>query len=472
MTFSSRRLAAISLASLSLAAATARAGDSAAKTLYDKVAPSFVAVQYTWESEARHTELSGMGIVVSDDGLVMFPLAVASPLIPDEQMKEFKIIVPKVDADHEELDAVFLGRDERANVAFVRLKDPTKKLGPAIKFTEKKLEVGDKILSVGIFPKASGYRAHLLAGQVAAQVRGESHAYVISGDLANVGGVVFDADGAAVGYVMPQQIGPRQESPVFLQDPRMETTTLTRYFVPADEVTAALAAPPKPGVPTPLPFTGIFGMSGLSKDLAEVFNLVGKPAIELGDVVPGTPAAAAGLTKGMIITELDGQPLERGDEPEELGPIMMKKVMKKKPGDTVEFTIIAKKGDAPKKYTVTLGTRPSERSTAKRFYAEDLGFTARDTIFNDFYARKLLGPDGKPTKSGVVVDFIKQSSSAATASLQREDFVTQINNQPVTDLASFKSAYESFRKDKPKDALVLQVLREGSTEIIRIEPPQ
>lgn len=473
MSLSSRRLAAVTIATFSLLAGHARA-EMSAKAIYDKVSPSFVAVQYTYDGEIGRRELSGTGVVVSDDGVVMFPLTIASPGLPDEQMKEFKIIVPRLDADHDELDAVFLGRDERCNVAFVKLKDPSKKLGPAVKFEEKKLAIGDKVTSVGIFPKSSGYHTYILAGQVASQVRGETHAYVTTGDLAQVGGVVFDSDGAAVGYVMPQQIaiGGNRESPAFLQDPRMELAPQTHYFVPATEVIPGIANPPKEGTPTPLPFVGIFGMSGLSKDLSEVFGLTGKPAIEVGDVVAGTPAATAGITKGMIITELDGQPLERGDEPEELGPIMMKKVMKKKPGDTVDFTIIPKKGEAPKKYTVTLGTRPAERNTAKRFYAEDLGFTARDTVFNDFYGRKLLGADGKPTKTGVVIDLVKPQSAAQTGTLQPQDLVLQVNNQPVTDVAAFKAAYEDFRKSKPKDALVLQVLREGNTEIIRIEPPQ
>ena len=55
-------------------------------------------------------EYVGPGVVVSDDGLVMMTLAVVSPTIPDAQLKDFKIIVPRADKDDEELDAVRSGQ--------------------------------------------------------------------------------------------------------------------------------------------------------------------------------------------------------------------------------------------------------------------------------------------------------------------------------------------------------------------------
>jgi hypothetical protein len=36
----------------------------------------------------------------------------------------------------------------------------------------------------------------------------------------------------------------------------------------------------------------------------------------------------------------------------------------------------------------------------------------------------------------------------------------------------FKKEYQEFRKAKPKEAIVLEVIRQGNDEIIRIEPPQ
>jgi serine protease Do len=91
----------------------------------------------------------------------------------------------------------------------------------------------------------------------------------------------------------------------------------------------------------------------------------------------------------------------------------------------------------------------------------------REIVFVDTYARK-LAPDAK----GVVVSQIKPQSSAASAKIQREDLIAELNGQPVENIEDFQKRYESFRKEKPREAVVLVVLREGNTQVIRIEPPQ
>jgi S1-C subfamily serine protease len=76
------------------------------------------------------------------------------------------------------------------------------------------------------------------------------------------------------------------------------------------------------------------------------------------------------------------------------------------------------------------------------------------------------------TDGGVVVAVIRPSSSAQTGHLEREDMVMELNGQKVVDVEQFQKAYEQIRKDKPHDALVMEVKRSGSTQVIRIEPPQ
>lgn len=442
---------------------------SVAAGVYEKASASLVAVQYVWENEAGRREITAVGVVVGEGGLVMVPMLVIPPqFIPDAQAKEFKIIVPKVETDHEELEATFIGRDERNQVAFIKLKDASKAL-PAIKFSEGTWNVGDPVYSVGMLPKASGYKTYLRTGMVGAKLRGETPVQMVTGELAASGGLVFNGAGELTGYVLPH------EGAFFWLEPRggRQEADNPHYFVSASEILPALAAPPADAKALkPLPFTGIAAMNGLSKDLAEVFDLTGKPAVEIGDVIPGTPAAAAGLEKGWIITEFDGKPLERGDEPEELGGILGRKLVKKNVGDKITFTVIAKRGDTPRKVELTLVERPEQPNTQPRFYAEELGFSVRNGVLGDYYRRKMIDPTGKPTSPGVVVAFIKPNSSAQSGRLAQEDLVTQLNGQPIKTTEEFKAAYEAFRKEKPKEAIVLQVFREGSTQVIRIEPPQ
>src|SRR5262245_15673778 len=87
----------------------AAARESVAEDLYDRVSPALVVVQFTYEGELGRRELHGVGTVVSDDGLVMFSMGLTPNQVPDEQMKEFKVLIPG-DAETE-LDAQFQGRD-------------------------------------------------------------------------------------------------------------------------------------------------------------------------------------------------------------------------------------------------------------------------------------------------------------------------------------------------------------------------
>src|SRR5262245_49227107 len=196
----------------------ASADDSATKTvdpakLYDRVGKSLVAVQYVWESELGRRELSGAGVVVGEGGLVMTSISLFDLRIPDAQMKEFKILVPSQEHDAEEIDAVFQGRDERTNTAFIKPKEP--KNWPVLKFEDAKVGVGDQIMSIGLLPKTAAYKPYLTRGTAGAILRGElPQVLVVGGNLAGLGSPVFNTEGQAVGLVNSQP-----EQLPFLNDP-------------------------------------------------------------------------------------------------------------------------------------------------------------------------------------------------------------------------------------------------------------
>lgn len=544
-----------------------RAADPAAATadkLYTRVSPSFVAVKYTWDFELRRQELIGPGLVVSADGLVMCPLGVFNTVIPDAQMKDFKIIVPSQEKDADEVEAEFVGRDERTNVAFLRpapagkkkadpkkdedkkadakaddakdekksddkkpegkkdadkkdessakaepkpdadkakaaddkaetkkpepdakkpeadakkpdaddAKPPVPRTWVPVKFAEASFKVGQRIWSIGVLPEAASYKTYLAEARVAATLRGEYPQVLATSGLTGVGSVVFDDAGKAVGFINAQQ-----GQNVFLNDGPNSMAAVNappRIFTPAADFLPSLSDPPEAGKPQDLPWVGIpsNAMTGLTKDLSEVYKLTDQPAVQVGDVIPDSPSAKAGLKRGDVIVKLNGQPLERGDETEEIPIIMRRKLVRMKPGTEVTLSVVRKPGQPAQDIKVTLEPAPKMPNVAKRFYAEDLGFGVREMMFTDTYARHLPA-DAK----GVVVSLIKPQSSAQTGGLQgnsspRSDVVTSINGQPVTDLASFEKLYQAARKDKPKEALVLVVRREGQDNTVRIEPPQ
>lgn len=439
--------------------ATAPSGPAA---LYERISPSLVAVQYTFDSEIGRRELQGVGVVVSDNGLIMFSMGIVPPQIADEQMKDFRIMIPG-DSDTE-LDAIFQGRDERTNMAFVRAVE-SRDWKP-LKFADAPVHVGDRVYSVGILPEEAAFKTYLNPTTVSAVLRGPTPQVLVTADgLGPVGSPVLNEAGVAMGVVSMQP-----EQAALLNDPREPMRAVIqppRIFTPASDFLISLSDPPVAGEPLKLPSVGVAQLSGLRKEVAEYFGLKDQVAVQIGDVVPDFPADKAGIKSGDVIVRVNGQPLERGDQPEEAPQIMTRKIGRMKVGTDVTFSILRGKGQPIQDIVVQLDERPKPPNRAARFWAEDLGFTARELVFEDTYMRRLPAD----TK-GVMVALVKPSSSAQTAKLATGDLITQINQTPVESLEQFKEQYQQFRKEHPHEAVVLEALRGVNTQVIRIEPPQ
>lgn len=447
-------------------AKTSAATVATPKSLAEQVKPSLVVVRYTFDSEMGRRELEGAGMVLNENGLIAFTSAIVPTAIPDAQMINFKIVIPPgVEGEDEvEIDATFLGRDDRSDVAFVKPKESTRKWVP-LKPVVKPIEVGDTIHSVGMLPKGSGYAPYARSSTVSAKLRGPVKLILTSGNLTAIGSPVFNTAGEFVGVVPEQQgqtpmLNPGEDEMAALLNPPV-------FIVSVSEFMASLQDPPTSPNSRKTPWMGVVQMTGLKKDVAEFYGLKGQPGIQIGDVIPGGAADKAGLKGGEIITGANGQPLERGDTPEELPMILGRQVAKMNVGDPLKLTVIAKRGEAPKELTLNLIERPSPASTAARFYAEDLGFTVRDMVFQDRYARRLEDNAG-----GVVVTFVKPQGNAQAGGLARNDVITKINQTDVTTVTPFKDVYEAFRKATAKESVVLEVLRGTDTQIVRIQPPQ
>jgi serine protease Do len=434
-----------------------------ARKLYQQVTPSLVAVQYAWVTELGRHELIGAGVVVGED-LVMVPLELVSPQIPDEQMKEFKIIVPQAEEDPQEIDAVFQGRDERTNMGLVKAREPQH--WKPITFEEAPPQVGDTILSVGVLPQLAAYKSYIMEANVSALLRGEQPQVMVQGGgLAAVGSPVFNLDGKAIGFVMFQQ-----GQGLLLNDRRNALNAISnppRFFVPARDFLLTISDPPTPDKPIAMPYMGAPELKGVTKEVSEALGLKNQPAIQVEYVVPDSPAAKAGLKQGDIIVKSDGKALERGDEAAELPDIFKRRLLRHKPGETVTLSVLREVDKPLTDIKVTLGDQPKRANAAKRFYAEDLGFVVRDLVFMDTYLRHLPAD-----QKGVEVDLERPQSSAQSGGLRPRDIIVRMNNMPVTDVEQFEKDYKALRKDKPREAVVLVVQRDNKEDTIRIEPPQ
>ncbi|MBV8781221.1 MAG: serine protease, partial [Phycisphaerae bacterium] len=279
-----------------------------AQSLYDRVTPSLVGVQFNLNYEFGRIEWVGPGVVVSSDGLILVPGDIINETFPDEQLKDFKIIIPHPDKDDEEISAEFQGRDEADNVSFVKATADKPHRWTPIKFVERPLPIGTPLYAVGMLAKTAGYHTFLNTGIVAAHIRGEIPQTLVDGGLSNIGAPVFDREGNAVGMVNStlydpylSRTGGRQEI-----SPMAPIIAPPKLFTVTHDFAANIDHPPTPTNPEKTPWVGLPQNVGLTKDVAEAFGLADQPAIQIGAVVPNSPADKAGLKVRQIIVKING----------------------------------------------------------------------------------------------------------------------------------------------------------------------
>jgi S1-C subfamily serine protease len=431
----------------------------------ERVAQSLVVVRYTFENEMGRRELEGHGIVLTADGMVMCHLAMMPMAIADSQIKDVKIVIPNPGGATEpkEIDARLVLRDERSDLAFVRTLEP--QAFEPIVLHDAALRPGDSIYSVALLPETSGFTPFIRPTTISAILRGPVP-MAMAGALTWVGAPVVDEQARMIGIVaeQPNQLavlnaGQEQQFAALSIPPLL--------FVPTRDFLDYAANPPVDDSARHVPWLGVAAMNGLSDELATFYGLEGRPGVQIGDVIPGFPAEKAGLKSGDVIISINGQPIDRGDTADELPMIVGRKILRMNVGEVVKLGVIRTRGEPPIEIDLTLEARPATATTAARFWAEDLGFTVRDLVFQDRYARRL-----EDETTGAVVTFIRQGSNAAAGNLNRGDIITRLNQTPVTDVSQFETAYKAFREASPSQPVVMEVLRGVDTQILRIEPPR
>ena len=462
------------LSSLVMLAAFSSTADAApevlsqpqAESLYQRVSQSLVVIQYVWQSELGPHDVSLPGVVIDDHGLVMTSAALFDLRIPEAQMKDFKVLRLIDGQDPIELPAIFQGRDDRSAMAFVRVNDYAG-LKP-LKFIDYSARVGEQIYSVGMMPKAAGYKPYLARGMISSISAGERFAANVEGSLAAGAAPVVDADANGIGFVDMPHAQPHGSGNAAEEDGSPNSTILqATSFTPSHEFIDFLEPHNVPsGTDAAVAWFGVFEMAGLKKEEADYYGLK-TPGIQLMALAHGGPAEKAGLKPGQVLVSLNGQPLKHGDTVEQMPLLLRRDLVRMSPGQKITFGVVSRKGDAPTDVTVTLGQSPPSFPTAARFWTPDLGFGVRDIVYIDRYAQHL-----DPDIQGVMVSVIKPGSLAQAAGLVPNEFVSKLNGVTITDVPDFQKKLEASQKTHPHEATILLVRQHGQDQTIRIESPQ
>lgn len=201
------------------------------------------------------------------------------------------------------------------------------------------------------------------------------------------------------------------------------------------------------------------GIQPLTAEIASQFQVQPRTGVLVTDVMPGTPAAKAGLQSGDVIVEYAGvrvaspQELQVTVERSEIGRPHELVVVRDGRQEKLTFT--------PEEQPSEFGARPKrmprgERPSGTRL--EKLGVEVGS--LTDDVAAQL----GLSSSEGVVITEVRPGSSAAQAGLRPGMVIAQFNRVPVESTDALRKAVESHSAKEP--ALLLIRTAEGSRFVV------
>jgi serine protease Do len=362
----------------------------------------------------------GSGFIISKDGYILTNYHV---------IRDADEIIVRL-SDRRELEAEVIGSDPRSDVAVLKVEAedlPVVKIGDS-----GKLKVGEWVLAIG---SPFDFDHTVTAGIVSAVGRSlpnENYVPFIQTDVAinpgNSGGPLFNMDGEVVG--VNAQIYSRTGGFMGLS-----------FTIPIDLAMDVVKQLKDVGHVT----RGWLGVliQDVTRELAESFDMDKPVGALVSQVLPDSPAQAAGFEVGDIITEFNGRKVQTS--------AALPPMVGVTPVDEEVPVKVIRNGKV-KTLKVTIGELPSDEeiqaSTTEPGSANDTRLNVDVADLND-EQREELGLKGK----GVLVTEVK-SGPAHDAGIRQGDVIVMINNQNIKDAEHFREVAEDLPSAKPVAVLV------------------
>ncbi|EIC22639.1 DegQ family serine endoprotease [Thiorhodovibrio frisius] len=362
----------------------------------------------------------GSGFLISSDGYVVTNSHVV-------EMAE-EIIVRT--SDRREFVASVIGADERSDIALLKVDAqdlPQVEIGQAAN-----LKVGEWVLAIG---SPFGFEHSATAGIVSAKGRSlpsENYVPFIQTDVAinpgNSGGPLFNLDGQVIG--VNSQIYSRTGGFMGLS-----------FAIPIEVVMDVVEQLRTQGRVT----RGWLGVliQDVTRELAETFALTRPRGALVAQVVPGSPAAAAGVLAGDVILRFDGQDVvTSGDLPPLVG---MAKV-----GDKAKIELLRQ--GQPLSLEVLLAELPENgQEELSAPLPEETAANAIGLVLSDLTAEQR--DRFELAEGGVLIEEVA-SGPAAQAGLRPGDVILAFDGVDVRDLAHFRELLAAAEPARPVAVLI------------------
>ncbi len=189
-------------------------------------------------------------------------------------------------------------------------------------------------------------------------------------------------------------------------------------------------------------------LAELTPEIADGFGIKGNQGVVISEVLKNEPAERAGLHRGDVIVELNGQPVT------ELQKFRLK-VADTPVGSKINLVVLRDGRRVP--ITVTLSPRPTDQASL-RGGRGDGGDDAPDSErLAGLRVRSLNDSErsNADLKSGVMVTDVSEGSSGEEAGLQANDIVEEVNGKAVSTPAEFSQAFSEAKKANKRHAVLL-----------------
>jgi Do/DeqQ family serine protease len=233
----------------------------------------------------------GSGVIVDPSGVIVTNFHVI------ENADQIKVAL----SDKREFEAEILLRDQRSDLAVLKIKDRGEKL-PSLELGDSDaIQVGDLVLAIGDpFGVGQTVTQGIISALARTQINASDYSYFIQTDAAinpgNSGGALIDMSGRLVGI----------NSAIYSQT---GSSIGIGFAIPVNMVRVVLDSALHGGSVVKRPWFGA-KLQSVTPDIAESLGLKRPAGALVSTVVPGSPAAEAGVKVGDLITAVNGQPIE------------------------------------------------------------------------------------------------------------------------------------------------------------------
>ena len=377
----------------------------------------------------------GSGVIINPDGYVL----------TNNHVVEDASDVEVFTQDRKKFKAKVIGTDARTDIAVLKIDAtglPTLALGDS-----SKLKVGDVVFAIGQ-PFGLGETATM--GIVSAIGRGlggaiEHYEDFIQTDAAinpgNSGGALIDLRGTLIGIntAIISGSGGGNEGVGFAIPINMARGVMDQIIEHGKVI------------------RGYMGVSiqGVDPDMAKAFGLSHGGGALISDVSASSPASKAGLERGDVVLQLNGQPVNGPDD-------LSVRISEMAPGSVAHLQVF--RNGANKDIDVPLGEAPEKAAAAqsnREMPASLKGMQVQN--LTPEISRQLKLPS---SVTGVVVTEVDPSSTADEAGIQRGDVIQEVNRKPVHDVAQFRQALSAGSNQ----SVLLLINRGGTTHYVVVQP--